>query len=81
MYEMVHNNKNLINALNDKINFKDGNINDEMFHIKDMLTDFEGNIKQQMFDQLGKFKLDTLIINQFIIRYNSYDMVTRRSLR
>ena len=52
MYEMVHNHKNLINALNDKINFKDNNINDEMFHIKDMLTDFEGNIKQQMFDQL-----------------------------
>ena len=46
-----------------------------------MLTDFVGNIKQQMFYQLWKFKLDTLIINHFIIKYNLYGMVTRRSLR
>ena len=46
-----------------------------------MLTDFVGNIKQQMFYQLWKFKLDTLIINHFIIKYILYGMVTRRSLR
>ena len=38
-------------------------------------------MKQQMFYQLWKFKLDTLIINHFIIKYNLYGMVTRRSLR
>ena len=44
-----------------------------------MLTDFVGNTKQQMFYQLWKFKLDTLIINHFIIKYILYGMVTRRS--
>ena len=48
---------------------------------KAMLTDFVGNIKQQMFHQLWKFKLDTLIINHFIIKYILYGIVTRRSLR
>ena len=46
-----------------------------------MLTGFVGNIKQQMFYQLWKFMLDTLIINHFIIKYILYGMVTRRSLR
>ena len=46
-----------------------------------MLTDFVGNIKQQMFYQLWKFKLDTLLIYHFIIENNLYGMVTRRSLR
>ena len=46
-----------------------------------MLTDFVGNIKQQMFYQLWKFKLDTLIINHFISKYILYGMATRRSLR
>ena len=32
-----------------------------------MLTNFVGDIKQQMFYQFRKFKLDTLIINHFII--------------
>ena len=31
MYEMVHDNRNLMIALNDKINFKYVNINDEIF--------------------------------------------------
>ena len=42
-----------------------------------MLTDFLGYIKQQMFYQLSKFKLDTLIINHFINENNLYGMVTR----
>ena len=46
-----------------------------------MLTDFVGNIKHQMFIQLWEFKIDTLIINHFIIKYILYGMVTRRSLR
>ena len=46
-----------------------------------MLKDFVGNIKQQKFYQFWKFKLDTLIINHFIIKYILYGMVTRRSLR
>ena len=46
-----------------------------------MLTNFVGDIKQQMFYQFWKFKLDTLIILQFIIENNLYGMVTRRSLR
>ena len=46
-----------------------------------MLTNFVGDIKQQMFYQFWKFKLDTLIINHFIIEYNLYDMVTPRILR
>ena len=46
-----------------------------------MLTDFVGNIKQQMFYHLWKFKLDTLIINHYIIKYILYGMVTWRSLR
>ena len=46
-----------------------------------MLINFVGNIKQQMFYQLWKFKVDTLIINHFIIENNSYGMVNRRSLR
>ena len=46
-----------------------------------MLTNFVGNIKQQMFYQLWKFKVDTLIINHFIIENNLYGMVVRRSLR
>ena len=46
-----------------------------------MLTDFVGNITQQMFYQLWKFELDTLVINYFITKYIFYSMVTRRSLR
>ena len=46
-----------------------------------MLTNYVGDIKQQMFYKFWKFKLDTLIINHFIIEYNLYDMVTPRSLR
>ena len=46
-----------------------------------MLTNFVGDIKQQMFYKFWKFKLETLIINHFIIEYNLYDMVTPRSLR
>ena len=46
-----------------------------------MLTNIVGNIKQQMFYQLWKLKLDTLIIIHFIIKYILYGMVTRRSLR
>ena len=46
-----------------------------------MPTKFVEGIKQQMFYQLYKFKLDTLLINNFIIDYNLYGMVTRRSLR
>ena len=45
-----------------------------------MFTYFIGDIKQQMFYQLSKFKLDTLIINHFIIENNLYGIVTRRSL-
>ena len=41
---------------------------------------FVGDIKQQMFYQLWNFKLDTLIINHFIIEHNWYGIVTRRSL-
>ena len=44
-----------------------------------MLTDLVGDIKQQKFHQLWKFKLDTLIINHFIIKHILYDMVTRQS--
>ena len=46
-----------------------------------MLTYFVGNIKQEMFYQFWKFKLDTLINNHFLIKYILYGMVTRRSLR
>ena len=46
-----------------------------------MLTNFLGIIKQQMFYQLWKFKLDTLLIYQFILENNLYGMITRRSLR
>ena len=46
-----------------------------------MLTNFVGDIKQQMFYQFWKIKLDTLMINHFIIEKNLYGMVTRRSLR
>ena len=46
-----------------------------------MLTNFVGDIKQQILYQLGKFKLYTLIINHFINESNLYVMVTRRSLR
>ena len=46
-----------------------------------MLIDFVGNIKQQMFYQLWKFKLDTLLINHLIMENNLYGMVTQRSLR
>ena len=46
-----------------------------------MLTKIVGNIKQHMFDQIWKFKLDTLLINHLIIEINLYGMVTRRSLR
>ena len=45
-----------------------------------MLTYFVGNLKQQMFYQFWKVKHDTLIINQFIIKYILYGMATRRSL-
>ena len=41
---------------------------------------FVGNIKQ-LFYQLWKFKLHTLIIDHFVIKYILYSMVTRRSLR
>ena len=37
-----------------------------------------GDIKQQMFNQLWKFKQDTFIINHFVIENNLYGMVTRR---
>ena len=43
--------------------------------------DFLGNIIKQMFYQLWKFELYTLIINHFITKNNLYGMVTRRSLR
>ena len=46
-----------------------------------MLTNFVGDIKQQMFYQFWKFKLHTLIVNHFIIENNLYGMVTRRCLR
>ena len=46
-----------------------------------MLTNFVGIIKQQMFYQLWKFKLDTLLIYHFIFEKNLYGMITRRSLR
>ena len=46
-----------------------------------MLTNFLEGMKQQMFYQLWKFKLDTLLVNYFIIENNLYGMVTRRSLR
>ena len=46
-----------------------------------MLKKIVGDIKQHMFYQLYKFKLDTLIINHFIIKYIAYGMVTRRILR
>ena len=48
---------------------------------KAMLTNFLGNIKQQIFYQLWKFKLVTLIINHFIITNNLYGMATWRHLR
>ena len=54
---------------------------DEINTYEAILTNFVGNIKQQMFYQLWKFNLDTLIINHFIIENNLYGMVTRRSLR
>ena len=38
-------------------------------------------MKQHMFFQLWKFKLDTLLINHFIIENNLYGIVTRRNLR
>ena len=37
-------------------------------------------MKQQMSYQLWNFKLDTLLINHFIIENNLYGMVTQRSL-
>ena len=46
-----------------------------------MLTNFVEGIKQQMFNQLWKFKLDALLIHHLIIENNLYGMVTRRSLR
>ena len=46
-----------------------------------MLTNFVEGRKQQMFYQLCKFKLDTLLINHFIIENNVYGMVNLRSLR
>ena len=46
-----------------------------------MLTNFVRGIEQQMFYQLWKFKLDTLMIDYFIIENNLYGMVTRRNLR
>ena len=46
-----------------------------------MLTNFVEGIKQQMFYQLCKFKLDTLLINHLIIESNLYGMVIRRTLR
>ena len=48
---------------------------------KAMLTNFVGDIKQERFYRLWKYKQDTLIINHFIIKYILYGMVTRRSLR
>ena len=45
-----------------------------------MHTKFVENIKQQMFNQLWKFKLDTLTNHHFIIKYILYGMVTLRSL-
>ena len=41
-----------------------------------MITNFVGDIKQQMFYQLWKFKLDTLINNYFIIKKIVYGIVT-----
>ena len=46
-----------------------------------MLKNFVGDIKQQKFYQLWKFKLDTFINNPFIIESNLYGIVTRCSLR
>ena len=46
-----------------------------------MLTNFVGNIKQQMCYQLWKFKLDTLLIYHLIFENNLYGSITRRSLR
>ena len=46
-----------------------------------MLTKFVEIIKQQMFYQLWKFKLDTLLIYHFIFENNLYGIITRRSLR
>ena len=46
-----------------------------------MLTNFVGIIKQQMFYQLWKFRLDSLLIYHFIFENNLYGMITRRSLR
>ena len=37
-----------------------------------MLTNFVGDIKQQMFYQLWKFKLDTLLTYHFIFENNLY---------
>ena len=53
---------------------------DEINTYKAMLTNFVGNIKQQMFYQLSKFKLEMLKNNHFIIENNLYGMFTRRSL-
>ena len=41
-----------------------------------MLTNFVEGMKQPMFYQLWKFKLDTLLINHFIIENNLYGIVT-----
>ena len=46
-----------------------------------MFTHFIGDIKQHIFYQLWKCKLDMLIIDNFINKYILYGMVTRRSLR
>ena len=45
---------------------------DEINTDKAMLSNFVENIKQQMFYQLWKFKLNTVLINHFIIENNLY---------
>ena len=53
---------------------------DEIITYLAMLTNFRGNIKQQMFYQLWKVKSYSLIINHFITKNNLYGLVTRRCL-
>ena len=60
-----------------------GNIDwsDEINIYQALRTNFVRNIKQQMFSLLLKLKTNMLIINQFICKYKSHGMVTRRSRR
>ena len=46
-----------------------------------MLSNFLGDIKQQMFLKLWKFKPNTFMINYFIIKYKLHGMVTQSSNR